>query len=186
MLVHLLNNMLAASSSPDAPPSPPSASFIRMYILCESGAGTLMSVAMMLNQILRIFNTHDFLLEQDMAFFTTEVMNVAARVKDLRPLGCTFVPPTLCMGWVTTPSEDVRRQLGEWMEFYRADFRGAKSTDFTGWLEHRFGRMRGRAAEMEREKERSEAGDSGIESLGEEGVEEEEFEITGTRPCCVM
>lgn len=142
-----------------------------------------MSIAMMLNQILRIFHPSETFLEQDMAFFTREVINVAARVKYLRPLGCTFVPPTLCMAWVTTPSEDVRGELVGWLEHYEADFRGAKSTDFTGWLEHRFAKMRKRAGEL---KEQSEAGDSGIESLGEEVEEEEEYTVTGTRPCCVM
>lgn len=120
-----------------------------------------------------------------MAFFTTQVMNVAERVKDLRPLGCTFVPPSLCMGWVTTPGEGVKARLGTWMEFYRAHFRGAKSTDFTGWLEHQFGRMKARAAERERRIGASGAEGSGIASS--RGHEEEEvFEITGTRPCCVM
>ncbi|KAK8917253.1 hypothetical protein VCV18_009711 [Metarhizium anisopliae] len=51
-----------APGLPSAPKATP-ASFVRMYILCGSGAATLMSIAMMLNQILRIFNPHDLLLE---------------------------------------------------------------------------------------------------------------------------
>lgn len=120
-----------------------------------------------------------------MAFFTMQVMSVAERVKDLRPLGCTFVPPSLCMGLVTTPGEDAKARLGTWMEFYRADFRGAKSTDFTGWLEHRFGRMKARAAELASRIGASGAEGSGIAS-SRRHEEEEVFEITGTRPCCVM
>ncbi|KFG79948.1 hypothetical protein MANI_120237 [Metarhizium anisopliae] len=67
MFVHLLGSLIAGAQAaapglPSAPKATP-ASFVRMYILCESNAATLMSIAMMLNQILRISNPHDLLLE---------------------------------------------------------------------------------------------------------------------------
>ncbi|KAK2594556.1 hypothetical protein QQS21_007728 [Conoideocrella luteorostrata] len=206
MLVHLISGMLMAqaansvATTQQQPQTPPAASFIKMYIMCEAGAGTLQAIAMLLNQILRIFYPDEVGLEEDMAFFTTEVMNVAERVKYLRPLGCTFVPPTLCMGLVTTPSEDMKRRLMEYIDYYGPDFRGAKSTDFTSWLEYRFGRMRKRAAQLRRRGVSVAEDDSGIESLGvspevgqeeEEGEEEDEkeegeFKGAGTRPCCIM
>lgn len=65
--VNLLGSMIAGAQAaapglPSAPKAAP-ASFVKMYILCESNAATLMSITMMLNQILRIFNPHDLLPE---------------------------------------------------------------------------------------------------------------------------
>lgn len=173
----------SSSSSSQSSPPPSPAAFIRMYILCEAGAGTLISVATLLNQILQIFHPDDKSLQHDTEYFAAEVINVAERVKHLRPLGCTFVPPTLCMAVVTTQDAGTRAKLRELIRYYHADFRGAKPSDFTSWLEMRFNMMRERAGKGTTSGVQS---DSGIESSEESNSLWDELSSTGTRPCCIM
>lgn len=162
---------------------------IRTYILCAVSAGLVMTIAMILNQILRIFNPSDSLLQQDITYLASEVISLAEGAKCHGPVGSLFVPIMLCVAAATTSCEKTNEKLAELIEPNQVVYRGAKSSDIILWLRRRFAGMRKRATVLERrENPLGIVHHTRVEQLGELSLDEEEelFQASETTSCCVL
>ena len=102
---------------------------VKVLTLNSVAYGMLMTMAMVLNAILRSFDRSDVLLHSESEEFCDEALDLSKRVSQYRPLGSSYMPLALACAWAVTEDEVKRDALGDMMMEYQTDFESGR------WLE---------------------------------------------------
>ena len=140
----------------------------------------LLSLALIINSLLRALDPLDITLVEDSIVFTDEVVLIAEHMAQYRPLGAGFIPICLTAAWAATSDPDKQRKIQEMVLDYQTDFAGARWMDGAMWLKDRFDLLRLKTMTAKLEKERS----SFCQQSLSEDTEMEGVDLS--RSCCIQ
>ena len=115
---------------------------MKVYAHCQAAYGLALSLATVLNSILRAFDPCDVSLAEDCASFIHEIITLAERASQFRPLAASYIPLCLTTGWAATDDifkkADIEKHLAE----YQTDLAEARWLEGAIWLKAQYGRQR--------------------------------------------
>jgi hypothetical protein len=109
----------------------------RLHVRYQATYSVLLTMATILNGILRAFEPHDLILAEESVTFPNEIMALAEQASPYRPLGSSYMPLCLIAAWAVT--NDLPRRVGmeKMLAEYQKDFASANWMEYAIWLRHR-------------------------------------------------
>ena len=102
----------------------------------------LLTLALIINGLLRALDPLDITLIEDAIVFSDEVTVIAEHMSQYRPLGAGFIPMCLMAAWSSTSDPRKSAKLQEMIQDYSTDFAGARWMEGALWLKDRFNLLR--------------------------------------------
>lgn len=165
----------AVTWAPGFSPTPMQLRLSRSY---NSAYSVLLTVLVIIGQLMQAFDPYNLALVGEAALCSSEVVSLAHRISQYRPLGASHVPLTLAIAWAATDEPGMKRQLEETLEEYQQDWTVTQWMKVGYWWTDKFAELRGRLAPRVSQEEE--------EMLIRRG---EGLELKGKQPadeCCVM
>jgi hypothetical protein len=110
--------------------------FARVNVDLHVAYGLLLAFSMHFNRILCAFHPADHQLKSDSDDLFNHLVELAAGVLQMQPLGASFMPMILMVGWATAGNDSKRIQVEGIMVHFEADFEMKRWMD--GWLRDLF------------------------------------------------
>lgn len=132
-----LAKMTELISSPEADPQS-----MKMYAHCQTAYGLALSMATILNSILRAFDQRGISLAEDSAGFVHEIITLAGRASRFRPLAASYIPVCLATGWAATDDLSRQAEMEGYLAEYQTDLADAQWLEGAIWLKARYGSWR--------------------------------------------
>ena len=98
----------------------------------------LLGLALILNGLLRGLNPSDSLLAEESITFSEEVIDLAERMSQYRPLGAGYVPVCLAAAWAATADLSQHGRIEDLISDYQKDFSSTCWMEGAIWLKNRF------------------------------------------------
>lgn len=115
----------------------------RMQANFQAGTSLLLSLALIFNSLLRIFDPLDTTLLQDSANFSDESVALAERAMQYRPLGASHILVCLVAALAATDEDPARNIAVERMLLeYQGDFTTSKWMNVAAWLRGKYADLR--------------------------------------------
>ncbi|KAL7938484.1 hypothetical protein V8C35DRAFT_288200 [Trichoderma chlorosporum] len=127
------------------------ASSFRVYVRIQGVASVLVSIALLLGTILRIFEPSNELLRTESAFLILKVAEMAARASVYRPLGAMHIPLSLCIAWAAADDAETETEIEQIATDYETDFPDAKWFDIAIWLRAKFESLKQRRRQTQKQ-----------------------------------
>ncbi|KAI1033058.1 hypothetical protein LB504_006264 [Fusarium proliferatum] len=165
----------AVTWAPGFSPTPMQLRLSRSY---NSAYSVLLTVLVIIGQVMQAFDPYNLALVGEAALCSSEVVSLAHRISQYRPLGASHVPLTLAIAWAATDEPGMKRQLEETLEEYQQDWTVTQWMKVGYWWTDKFAELRGRLAPRVSQEEE--------DMLIRRG---EGMELKGKQPadeCCVM
>ncbi|KAF2423717.1 hypothetical protein EJ08DRAFT_672424 [Tothia fuscella] len=137
LLVEITNSVRASWSPTSSPPI----QAMRLLGIYQVSYGIGLTLAMILNRILRAFDPFNALLLQEFEPFLEQTMKVAEQALRNRPLGSGYVPICLVAAWSATSDPFKRLGVEQMMIEYQKDFPQALWMEMAEWLTRKFHAM---------------------------------------------
>ncbi|KAI3584310.1 hypothetical protein IWW34DRAFT_608084 [Fusarium oxysporum f. sp. albedinis] len=165
----------AVTWAPGFSPTPMQLRLSRSY---NSAYSVLLTVLVIIGQLMQAFDPYNLALVGEAALCSSEVVSLAHRISQYRPLGASHVPLTLAIAWAATDEPGMKRQLEETLEEYQQDWTVTQWMKVGYWWTDKFAELRGRLAPRvsQEEEEMLIRRGEGVELKGQQPADE----------CCVM
>jgi hypothetical protein len=108
--------------------------------------GMLLTLAMMLNTILRAFDPDDVILIQESVTLPVDIITLARYAVPYRPLGASYIPLCLVAAWAATDNPLERVEVEVMLAEYQTDFASANWMEMARWLHGQHEALRFRLA----------------------------------------
>lgn len=95
---------------------------LQMHRVGNAAYSILLSLTILLGQVLQAFYPEDLDLIAELAFYCTEIINLADVATAWRPLGASYMPMCLSIAWAGNDEPVMRSQIGAILEDYQADY----------------------------------------------------------------
>jgi hypothetical protein len=115
---------------------------MKVYAHCQTAYGLVLTLATILNSILRAFNPGDISLAEDSASFVHEIITLAERASRFRPLGASHIPLCLMTGWAATDDLSQKADIEKHLAEYQTDLAEARWLEAAIWLKAQYGSQR--------------------------------------------
>ncbi|KAL4911167.1 hypothetical protein BDW74DRAFT_142502 [Aspergillus multicolor] len=102
----------------------------------------LICLALVLNQVIRIFDPNNIALLDEAADLVSETIWLARLAERYRPFGVSFMPVLLVIAWNATEDFDVRSQVQEILVGYETDFPAVKWVQTCYWMQNKYNEIR--------------------------------------------
>ena len=116
--------------------SPPVSQKTLIY-LYHTAYVLLLTLALILNGLLRALDIPDDALQEESMMFSSEVAIIAELMSQYRPLGAGYIPTCLTAAWAATSDPLKQSKIEAMMLDYQTDFAGARWMDGAIWLKSR-------------------------------------------------
>ncbi|RDW93648.1 Zn(II)2Cys6 transcription factor domain-containing protein [Aspergillus mulundensis] len=114
----------------------------RLQTRPQASYSMLICLALVLNQVIRIFEPNNIPLLDESADLVSETIWLARLAERYRPFGVSFMPVLLVMSWNATEDIDVRSQIQEILVGYEADFPAVKWVETCYWMQNKYDEIR--------------------------------------------
>lgn len=108
----------------------------------QAGYTTLITLGLMLNTLLRIFDPGNTVLSAEAAFFCDEIVLEAELASCYRPLGAAYIALCLVVAWAAAEDLQQLARIDSVLADYQTDFKEIKWKDRAIWLRMTFGSYR--------------------------------------------
>jgi hypothetical protein len=98
----------------------------------------VLTLATILNSILRAFDPCGISLAEDSASFVHEIITLAYRASQFRPLGASYIPLCLMTGWAATNDISKQADIEKLLTEYQTDLAGARWLEGAIWLKAQY------------------------------------------------
>lgn len=99
---------------------------LRLLVVYQTAYGILLSIAILLNTVLRAYADFDPLLVSEGSWLPAQVLILAEQVSKYRPLGAAYMLLPLMVAWAATTDVEQRSQLevhlSDWQTDFEADY----------------------------------------------------------------
>lgn len=119
---------------------------ITFHTRLQSSYALLITMALLLNGILRAFDPLDISLINEAMHIPSELLEISKDASKFRPLGASYMPLCLMTAWAATPNILDRPAIEEMIEDYSTDFAIASWMVAAVWLENQLNGIRLRPA----------------------------------------
>jgi hypothetical protein len=106
----------------------------------------MLTVLVILGQLMQAFDPYNLGLVGETALCCSEVVAMAHRISEYRPLGASHVPLTLAIAWAATEEPGLKAQLEQLLSEYQEDWCVTQWTKIGQWWSRRFADLRERLA----------------------------------------
>jgi hypothetical protein len=144
--------------------------------------GMLLTLAMILNTILRAFEPHDVILVQEAVTLPCDIMTLAKQASPFRPLAASYIPLCLTAAWAATDNPHERLEAELLLEEYQTDFASANWLQIAVWLHGKYEALRFRLATAALLEESS----ASCFNVSNSAADTPEAMIGGGGSCCIM
>lgn len=127
-------------ASPQADPST-----MKTYAHCQTAYGLALSMATILNSILRAFDPRGISFAEDSATFVHEIITLAERASQFRPLAASYIPVCLATGWAAIDDPSKKAKIESYLADYQTDLADARWLEGAIWLKAQYGSWRQRS-----------------------------------------
>lgn len=117
-------------------------SIITIYAHSQAAYGLLLTLASILNGILRAFNPGNTSLAEDSASLVHEILTLAERASPFRPLAASYIPLCLTTGWAVTDDTSRKVEIEEYLVDWQTDLGEARWLEGAIWLKGEYERWR--------------------------------------------
>jgi hypothetical protein len=114
---------------------------LKVYAHCQTAYSFVLSLSSILNGILRAFEPYDISLAEDSATFVDEIIILAERASQFRPLGASHVSLSLMIAWAATDDLSQKCDLERLIAAYQTDLAESGLLDGAVWLKARYQRQ---------------------------------------------
>ncbi|KAF4976797.1 hypothetical protein FZEAL_6578 [Fusarium zealandicum] len=149
--MHKISLIVKAVSFP--PGSSPTLMQLRLSRSYNSAYSVLLAVVLVMGQLMQAFDPYSLSLVGEGALCCTEVVTMAEKISQYRPLGASHVPLTLAIGWASTEEPDMKAQIEGLLSEYQEDWTVTKWIDMGYWWRAKFAELRLRLAPPEQLQE---------------------------------
>jgi hypothetical protein len=115
---------------------------MKVYAHCQAAYGLVLTLATILNSILRAFDPCGISLAEDSASFVHEIITLAYRASQFRPLGASYIPLCLMTGWAATDDISKKADIEKHLAEYQTDLAEARWLEGAIWLKAQYGSQR--------------------------------------------
>jgi hypothetical protein len=115
----------------------------RLYVHYQRLYGIGLTVAIILNCLLRALDPDDDTLELESTYFAQEIMFISESAKAFRPLGSHYMMVCLLTAWVGTRDVLLRATVEKELNFFQNDFDGSTAAEATAEFELKLRRAPG-------------------------------------------
>jgi len=115
---------------------------MKVYAHCQAAYGLVLTLATILNSILRAFDPCGTSLAKDSASFVQESITLAERVSQFRPLGASHISLCLMTGWAATDDFSQKADIEKHLAEYQTDLAETKWLEGAVWLKAQYGSRR--------------------------------------------
>lgn len=123
---------LISSSKADSP-------IMKVYAHCQAAYGLALTMATILNSILRAFDPCGTSLVEDSASFVDEILTLAERASSFRPLTAGYIPLCLTVGWAATDDPARKVDIERCLTEYQTGLADARWLEGAIWLKAQYG-----------------------------------------------
>ncbi|KAJ4005706.1 hypothetical protein NW752_011033 [Fusarium irregulare] len=109
----------AVTWEPGYQPTPMQLRLSRSY---NSAYSVMLTVLVIMNALMQAFDPYNLALVGEAALCSSEVVSMAQRISQYRPLGASHVPLALAIAWAATEEQGLKAQLDELMKEYQQDW----------------------------------------------------------------
>jgi hypothetical protein len=117
-------------------------STMKVYAHCQTAYSFVLTLATILNSILRAFDPRDISLADDSASFVHEIITLAERASQFRPLGASHIPLCLMTGWAATDDTSKQADIEKHITNYQTDLAETRWLERAVWLKAQYGSQR--------------------------------------------
>jgi hypothetical protein len=115
---------------------------MKVYAHCQTAYGFVLTLATILNSILRTFDPYNISLAEDSTSFVHESITLAERVSQFRPLGSSHISLCLMTGWAATDDISQKAEIEKHLAVYETDLAEARWLEGAVWLKAQYGSQR--------------------------------------------
>lgn len=108
----------------------------------QAGYATLITLGLMLNTLLRVFQPGNAMLSSEAVFFCDEIVLEAELASCYRPLGAAYIALCLVVAWAVAEDRHQLARIDSVLADYQSDFKEINWKDRAIWLRKRFGSYR--------------------------------------------
>ncbi|KAL4881181.1 hypothetical protein BJY04DRAFT_61326 [Aspergillus karnatakaensis] len=120
----------------------------RLHTKPQAAYSALLSLALVLNLMLRIFSPESLDLADEAGDLVTECIWLSELASRHRPFGVTFMPVCLAVAWVACENIAVRQQVQDILVGYEVDFPAVKWVRTCWWMQGRYDEIRRSSLEI--------------------------------------
>ncbi|KAL4866277.1 hypothetical protein BDV12DRAFT_137797 [Aspergillus spectabilis] len=120
----------------------------RLHTRPQAAYSMLISLALVLNLMLRIFDPDSFSLADEAAVLADESIWLSELAAKYRPFGVTFMPVCLVMAWTASDNIAVRQQVQDILIGYEVDFPAVKWVQTCWWMQRKYDEIRRKQLEV--------------------------------------
>ena len=113
-------------------------STVKTYAHCQTAYGLALSMATILNSILHAFDPCDISFAEDSVTFVHEIITLAERASQFRPLAASYIPVCLATGWAATDDPSRKAKIESYLVEYQTDLADARWFEGAIWLKARY------------------------------------------------
>lgn len=114
------------------------APLLKTYFAYEGVSLIMLTLAFMLNKLIRLAEPSNFALFDDAEFLSVECLKAARRSYKFKPLGCSLTPLALGVTWASTADMEKRTQAAKLLEDFKDDLLGSKFVRMAVQLDARY------------------------------------------------
>lgn len=129
------------AASQEIPAVPLPIPVMRLYAGLQTAYCLLLALALILNGILRAYEPHDTIIVGESARFADEIITLAHKLSERRPLGASYIPVCLTPVWATTDDPLKQAEVEKMLAEYQTDFAQAKWIDIAIWTKGMLNRL---------------------------------------------
>lgn len=106
----------------------------------------MLTVMVIMNALMQAFDPYNLALVGEAALCSSEVVSMAQRISQYRPLGASHVPLALAIAWAATEEEGLKAQLEGLLKEYQQDWMVTRWDKVGYWWLNKFAELRVRLA----------------------------------------
>ena len=120
------------------PPGKGDSPTMKVYAHCQTAYGLALSLATIFNSILRAFDPCGISLVEDSALFVHEIITLAERASQFRPLAASYIPLCLMTAWAATDDISRKVDIEKHLADYQTDLAEARWLESAIWLKAQY------------------------------------------------
>ncbi len=113
-------------------------STMKVYAHSQTAYGMALTLATVLNSILRAFDPCGICLVEDSALFVYEIITLAERASQFRPLAASYIPLCLMTAWAATDDISRKVDIEKHLADYQTDLAEARWLESAIWLKAQY------------------------------------------------